>query len=238
MVLDEKLTGPVAAWVEKNEGEECKGEARQPLLEHLADMQPEKSLPQLQSQLTRLLSFFRGGNIKPEYTNKAYERRTLGAPSSHSKEAKDVRNAIHNPIHNPKYNPINNPKYNPIHNAARKRKRVEEAIARLTAKGLHHVRSCNRPTSRIVWTRRTRNGLGRSKRPHVDACEVHAVLHRCGWQSWRRQSRSPAAQCWWWHAATYAATSPIAQQTPRYVRPCRLGTRRETEEPHGLRYEG
>lgn len=111
----------------------------------------------------------------------------------------------------------------------------EQLVKRLT---LHHVRSCNRPTSRIVWTRRTRNGLGRSKRPHVDACEVHAVLHRRGWQSWRRQSRSPAAQCWWWHAATYAATSPIAQQTPRYVRPCRLGTRRETEEPHGLRYEG
>ena len=71
-MFSEELKRPVAAWVEANEGEECEGEARQRLLEHLAAMQPEKSLQQRQSQLTRLLSFFRGGNIKPEYTNKAY----------------------------------------------------------------------------------------------------------------------------------------------------------------------
>ena len=83
---------------------------------------PRKSDSSLQKQLTRLIGMTRGV-IRPEYTNKAYEPRALGAPTAASKEVSDVRNAIHNAIHNP------------IQSAEKRQRRREEAIALLTEKG-------------------------------------------------------------------------------------------------------
>jgi hypothetical protein len=126
MTLSDEARRPVDQWVAKNKKKECRGDARQALLDHLKIHLPEKSPQQLKNTLTFMLGNTRG-TMHPTKTNKMYEQKALGAPTSASKEESDARNAINNPI--------NYPIYGPISSAAKKRKRREEAIAILKEKG-------------------------------------------------------------------------------------------------------
>jgi hypothetical protein len=118
MTLSAEIRGPVDQWVKDQPGNECRGAERRALLAHLKIHFPNKTPQELNTTLHRQIRKIRG-IIAPERTRKAYKPRAVGAPTSKSKEVKDVRNAIHNPRYN----------------ADRKRKRTEEAIAMLEEKG-------------------------------------------------------------------------------------------------------
>jgi hypothetical protein len=126
MTISDEARRPVDQWVANNPAQACTGATRQALLAHLQLHFPRKTPEQLESTLNTLLRQTRT-IIHPKKTNKVYEPRAVGAPTTSSKEVQDVKNAINNPMNNPINNLINNP----IYSAAMKRKRREEAIAML-----------------------------------------------------------------------------------------------------------
>jgi hypothetical protein len=126
MTFSAEIRCPVDQWVANHPARACTGAAKQALLAHLKMHLPRKTPQQLDWTLKNLLRNTRDV-IRPDCTPNAYEQRALGAPTSLSKEVKDVRAAIHNPINNP----INGP----IRRAAMKRQCREEAIRLLEEKG-------------------------------------------------------------------------------------------------------
>jgi hypothetical protein len=77
--------------------EECRGADGKTLLDHLAKLMPKRTPEQLNNTLHMLLRKTRPV-IRPNFTNKAYNLRSLSAQTSNSKEVAYASNAIHNPM--------------------------------------------------------------------------------------------------------------------------------------------